>query len=218
MGFLDRKSRVVDVVLTAHGRRLFANGELDFAYYAFFDDGIDYDPYSTGSLTDTERDDLIHSSPMLEASVIPDRRSLLIPLEPVNQLFGEAPGVPTVARILLPLSGTQVDLRCDQVQSDGVYRRSATGVTQIDLELSGEAPPSEGFSIHVYSSGSDGLHELLPRRDSRGRRSLDPFVAVALDDEKVLGGPVPGRPETQRKGGQDLGPDVSRTAVKRRTK
>lgn len=208
----------MDVVLTERGRRLFANGELDFAYYAFFDDGIDYDPWSTGSLTDQEREDLIHSSPMLEVAVIPDRRSLLIPLEPVNQVFGEVPGVSTVARVLLPLTGSQANLRCDQVQSDGVYRRSATGVTQIDLRVSNEVPLGEGFSIHAYSSGSDGLHELLPRRDSHGRRSLDPFVAVALDDEKVLGGPVPGRPETQRRGGQDLDPDVSQTTVKRRVR
>lgn len=186
MGFLDRKSRVVDVVLTERGRRLFANGELDFAYVSFFDDGIDYDPYSSGSLTDAERDDLIYSSPMFEAAVVPDRRSAELPLEPRNQLFTVSQGYNGVPRMLTPSTGSQVDLRCNQTVTDGEYVRSKTTYAEVRLELSAGALPSEGFSIHVYKSGSEGLQELHPRRDLRGRRALDPFVAITIDDETPL--------------------------------
>lgn len=183
MGFLDRKSRVVDVVLTERGRRLFANGELDFTYVAFFDDGIDYDPYSTGSLTEEERDDLIHSSPMFEAHVVPDRWSSQLPLEPVSHLFTASPGFNGVPRIMMPSTGSRVSLRCDQEQTDGLFRRTRTGFAKIDLELSVGSQPSEGFSIHVFSSGSNGLAEVKSRRDLKGRRALDPFIAVSVDDE-----------------------------------
>lgn len=183
MGFLDRKSRVVDVVLTERGRRLFANGELDFAYVSFFDDGIDYDPYTPGDLTEQERDDLIHSTPMFEATVVPDHDSNDLPLEPVCQLFACSPGYQGVPRMLAPSTGSLVELRCVQQQVNGLFRRSATGFAQINLELSAGAQPGQGFSIHVRSSGSDGMIELKSRRDLKGRRALDPFIAVSLDDE-----------------------------------
>lgn len=215
MGFLDRKSRVVDVVLTARGRRLFASGELDFAYYAFFDDGIDYDPWSTGTLDDATRDELIHSTPMFEAPVVPDRRTRLLPLEPQNQVFTASPGYSGVPRVLQPLTGSQVDLRCDQVPVDGEFKRSGTGVAQITLELSAGALPSEGFSVHVYSSGTDGLQEVLPRRDLQGRRSVDPFIAIAIDDENVPDLPRPGSPETMRRGSVELLPNVLTTNIRK---
>lgn len=211
MGFLDRKSQVVDVVLTIRGRRLFADGKLDFAYVSFFDDGIDYDPISTGTLTDSDRETLIHSTPMLEAWVVPDRRTPNIRLEPQWQVFGASSEYRGVPRTLLPLSGSQVDLRCDQVQVDGAFMRSATGFAQIKLEVSDGTLPSEGFSVHVYSSGTDGLRELDPRRDLQGRRALDPFVAVSIDAEQPLAGPVIGKPETLRRGGTARDPSRRRT-------
>lgn len=186
MAFLDRKSRVVDVVLTERGRRLFANGELDFAYVSFFDDGIDYDPYSSGTLTDDAREDLIYSTPMFEAHVVPDRRSAELPLEPRCQLFGAAQGYNGVPRMLAPLTGSQVDLRCTQVQRGGMYERSQTTFAEVRMELSAGALPSEGFSVHVYTSGSAGLEELHSRRDLRGRRAMDPFIAITVDDETPL--------------------------------
>jgi chorismate mutase len=50
MAFLDKKERVLDIVLTQEGRKLLAQNDLDFAYYAFSDDGIDY----SGSMTTTQ--------------------------------------------------------------------------------------------------------------------------------------------------------------------
>jgi hypothetical protein len=42
MAFLDPKERIMDVVLTEYGRQLLAENSLDFVYYAFSDEGIDY--------------------------------------------------------------------------------------------------------------------------------------------------------------------------------
>lgn len=53
MGFLDKNTRVVDIILTDCGRELYSKGELDFVYYAFSDDEVDYDPFisNSGSLS-----------------------------------------------------------------------------------------------------------------------------------------------------------------------
>lgn len=186
MGFLDRKSRVIDVVLTGRGRELLAQGELDFSYYAFFDDGLDYDPWTpSGSVSnDDQRDELISSQPMLEAPVVQDRRSSIIPLEPTSFLFKAAPDYGALPRLLSPFpTGSNVVLRCDQVSSGSFFIRTGTSVAAIDLELSAEAGTADGFSIHVYSSGSNGLSEVRQKFDLKGRRALDPFIAFTTDSE-----------------------------------
>lgn len=204
MGFLDRQSRVLDVVLTGRGRELLAAGELDFSYYAFFDDGVDYDPWSTGSLTDEERDDLIHSSPMLEAPVVPDKRSSVIPLEPTSFVFHAAPDYLVLPRLLDPNpTGSLASLRCDQVSSGSWFIRTGTGLAKIPLSLTGEHDGTEGFTVHVYSSGSQGLTEVSPRFDLKGRQSLDPFIAFTTD-EQVPSQDLPSfnKPDSVRRGGK----------------
>jgi len=47
MAILDQKERIIDLVLTDKGRELLSQDELDFTYYSFSDDGINY----SGSLT-----------------------------------------------------------------------------------------------------------------------------------------------------------------------
>jgi hypothetical protein len=42
MALLDPKERVLDVILTDYGRELLAQNRLNFTYYAFSDEGIDY--------------------------------------------------------------------------------------------------------------------------------------------------------------------------------
>ena len=74
MGFLDKNNRVIDMVLTDYGRELYSKGELEFTYYAFSDDGVDYDPFiaDSGSLTSVklqeEKDDQIAATLVREAS------------------------------------------------------------------------------------------------------------------------------------------------------
>ncbi len=47
MAFLDKKERIVDIVLTDRGRQLLSQNQLVIRHYAFSDDGVNY----TGSLT-----------------------------------------------------------------------------------------------------------------------------------------------------------------------
>lgn len=54
MGFLDQQERIVDMILTDEGKRQLSVGELEFAYYSFFDDGVEYDPYIAYSASLTE--------------------------------------------------------------------------------------------------------------------------------------------------------------------
>ena len=195
---------MLDIVLTGRGRELLALGELDLAYYSFFDDGIDYDPWSTGSLTDEERDELIHSTPMFEAPLVPDRRSTVVPLEPTSFAFKAAADYGAVPRLVQPNpTGSSAVLRCDQFSSGSSFIRTATSLATVQLELSAEAAGSEGFSVHFFSSGSNGLAELQVRTDLSGRRVLDPFVAVSIDDESPQDVPDPMRPDTTRVGGSE---------------
>lgn len=54
-GFLDKKSRIIDMVLTGYGKELLSKGELRFVSWVPFDDDVDYDPplMNSGSLSET---------------------------------------------------------------------------------------------------------------------------------------------------------------------
>lgn len=68
MGLLDQKTRVIDFQLTDLGRELLSENRLNFTYYIFSDDGVDYSgslsarqsaqPTSTGS----SFDDFVHTN------------------------------------------------------------------------------------------------------------------------------------------------------------
>lgn len=172
----------MDFVLTERGRRLYATGELDFAYYAFFDDGIDYDPHSSGTLTIDEIEKQVESTPMLEAPFIHEVRGTDAPGEPRYHIFAAAPNYGTVPRLLSPVEGELVELSCDQFPTRGGYTRKNSSKALITMSLSGETEPSNpGYLIRVFSSGSTGLQEIDPRRDLSGRRTYDPFLAVSVD-------------------------------------
>lgn len=42
MSFLDPKERVMEIILTQHGRKKLAQGKFKPVYFAFSDDEIDY--------------------------------------------------------------------------------------------------------------------------------------------------------------------------------
>ncbi len=185
MGYLDKQSRVIDIVLTERGRRLYAAGELEFSYFGLFDDGIDYSPYSTGTLSEEERLVQIESTPMMEPTFVRDVRGVIAPLEPASNVFTAAPGYNEVPHMVKP-TGDSLELSSDQRRDGGTYSRTGTSVAQIDLKVSGDTERGNpGFLIRVFSSGTEGLHPLILKRDLAGRRAFDPFVAVAVDDEKV---------------------------------
>lgn len=183
MGYLDKQSRVIDIVLTERGRKLFSVGKLDFSYFGLFDDGIDYDPPDV--LSDEEVEVQIESTPMMEAPFIPDVWGNVAPLEPVNHLFTAAPGYSSIPHVDLPLTGTRLELRADQRrESDGSYRRTGTSHARIDMTVTGDSlPVNQGFIVRVLSSGSDITKPLEFRHDLQGRRAYDPFIAASVDSE-----------------------------------
>jgi hypothetical protein len=53
MGLLDKKERILDVSLTDRGRQLLSQNLLDFEFYAFSDEGVDYAAALTASLLES---------------------------------------------------------------------------------------------------------------------------------------------------------------------
>jgi hypothetical protein len=188
VGYLDKQSRVIDVTLTERGRKLYATGRLDFAYFGLFDDCIDYDPIpGSGSFTDDEREAQIEATPVFEAPFIKDVRGTVAPLEPTAHVFTASPGYRLIPTMRSPADGTSVILMADQRRDGDTYRRTGTSLAQIDMEVVGEAERGNpGFIVRVLSSGSSGLQPLEFRRDLDARRAADPFIAVAIDDEAVV--------------------------------
>lgn len=200
MGYLDKQNRVIDVVLTERGRKLYATGDLDFTYFALFDDGLDYDPYSTGSLSEQERESLIEATPMLEATFVRDIRGTVAPGEPRSHVFTAAGGFSHIPRMSQPTSSS-LNLMADQRKSGGVYGRTGTSHAQIDMKIVGDIEMGNpGFIVRVFASGSNGLQALDLRKDLSGRRAYDPFIAVSVDDEVPIDKPTVGNPSLSRLG------------------
>jgi hypothetical protein len=199
MGFLDKKSRVIDVALTERGRELYALGQLDFAYFGLFDDGIDYDPWTTGSFSDTDIQEQIEAFPMLEAPLVRDVRGATAPLEPIDHLFTAAAGYTEIPYMDNPLDGSTVSLQADQRGSAGTYRRTGTSLAQISMHINGEVEAGNpGYLVRVYASGSTGIQALDLRWDLTGRRSYDPFIAVVVDDERSVDVATVANPSSRR--------------------
>ena len=72
-GFIDKDTRILDMVLTNHGKQLLSEGSLNFCYWTPFDDEIDYDPFILSSSLLSEEDllsatySIIENSPVKEA-------------------------------------------------------------------------------------------------------------------------------------------------------
>lgn len=190
----------MDVVLTERGRRLFAAGRLDFAFFGLFDDCLDYDPRAwSGSFSDAEREAQLEATPILEAPFVREVRGVTAPLEPLDHIFTAAPGFSELPRMSTPADGDQASLMADQRVRDGVYRRTGTSYAQIDPSVVGDAEQGNpGFVIRVFSSGSNGTQQLRFRHDLNTRRVADPFIAVAVDDELLHDGPKVSVPDNSR--------------------
>lgn len=200
MGYLDKQSRVIDVVLTERGRALFAVGGLDMAYFGLFDDCLDYDPVpGVGSFSDEEREEQIEATLVLEAPFVKDVRGAVAPLEPVDHIFTAASGYRTVPRMLSPVDDSDAALMADQRVDNGIYRRTGTNFVQIDPTVTGDVERGNpGFVVRVFTSGSNSLQRTQFRHDLSTRRAVDSFVAVAIDFESVHDGPSVSTPDSLR--------------------
>ena len=69
-GFLDKETRIIDMVLTGYGKGLLSSGDLKFVYWIPFDDEVDYEPYisTSGSMNDTQFSSSINTQ--IEATLV----------------------------------------------------------------------------------------------------------------------------------------------------
>ena len=73
MSFFDKKEDVINIELTPYGRSLMAKGQLQPAYYSFFDDDILYDSQAAGY---TEEQNLIRTRILTETPRLRPARSI----------------------------------------------------------------------------------------------------------------------------------------------
>lgn len=185
MGLLDNKSRVIDFVLTERGRRLYSAGKLDFKYFAVFDDEVDYNPYTTGSITDTERELIIENGCVSEAVSIVESDYPFDKLMPRSHVFTAESDFVVIPHVELPSTGSY-RLEYAQMKGSGGIVRDASNIIEIPTHVSSDSNiDHDGFEISVYFSGSSGLVELDSRHDLAMRRAFDAFITVSVDDERV---------------------------------
>lgn len=68
MAFLDQKERILDIVLTDKGRDLLSKNQLNFSFYVFSDEGIDYSgSLSSSGMVSSSLDNYIHRDLSFEA-------------------------------------------------------------------------------------------------------------------------------------------------------
>lgn len=181
MGFLDEKSRVLDVVLTELGRTAYSEGKMELFYFSLFDDGIDYDPFIDDASTDV--DSVIDSTPILEATFVRNVRTSRNVGGPKSQLFGAGSGYESIPSMSIDLSS--IELRGEQSRDEeGSYAREGSNVVSITPLMEGEIEQGNpGFIVRLFSSGSFGETELIPRRSMNGKICFDPFIEVIIDQE-----------------------------------
>lgn len=74
MSFLDQKEVIYDVVLTDRGRELMARNQLNFQYYAFSDEGVNYTEHLSSSLVLSQSiDNLVRKNLFFESDQRKDR-------------------------------------------------------------------------------------------------------------------------------------------------
>lgn len=184
-GFLDKESRIVDMVLTNVGRELLSRDELEFALWAPFDDEFDYSPViaSTGSLSSDQLVELRRTQ--MEEALVREatsgyRVSDTSGSDTTNlnrPLFTRPQGKDTLPRMVLEgdLTGTLV-VRVRQQKvvdvpigwpDDGStrqergYRRFDASTVSIVPGYTKDSWPDDhrplGFSVRVLVSGAEGL-------------------------------------------------------------
>lgn len=211
-GFLDKKDRIVDMILTDEGKRLLAAGSLDFAFFAFFDDEVNYSPYiaGSGSMTPAELsssiEQQIQADLVMEAVVgrsfpghSSDGMNVNRPLYTMPQGQVTIPRVsldPTVASGSISVSQRKIQGQLVSRDAAGVvhplekpfdigYERTDSSLFSLDLGVDdyfGEFQ-QEGFLVRICASGSDGLIESPVRRDEDGTLSYSNDMRLIVDDE-----------------------------------
>lgn len=186
-GFLDKNTRIIDMVLTNHGKKLLAKGELNFTYWIPFDDEIDYDPYiaESGSISEAQLSSSIYlsieNSPVREATT-GYRNFNLSGSDYTNvhrPMFTKPQGQEVLPRSLFPVSSSR-SIETKQRRVQRVYKdRDEKGkylnpIEPVDVGV--ERFASSNFSIEIgYEKNSfpgdfqpEGFHIRIMQSGSEG--------------------------------------------------
>jgi hypothetical protein len=207
-GFLDRETRVEDIVLTNYGKRLLSTGDLHFCFWAPSDDEIDYDPVvcNSSSISEVQLSEsiktCIEDTPIREA--VHGYRDFNGKHEDFTNIqstmFTKAQAQDNLPRAKFPIDTDRVvsiKQRKNQVvyiESNSITRNVITetvdtGVERFDssffvLEFdyeNGSFPAdfnSKGFRLEILKSGSSGFNELTAKRDMSNDLSFDSNIKI----------------------------------------
>jgi len=213
-GFLDKNTRVIDMVLTDYGRELYSKNELEFSYYAFSDDEVDYDPYvsTSGSITNTQL--TASKGEQIEATLV---REAVFGLQKgmnseardqtniKNMLFTMPQGQKILPRISTSpeLTSGSIGMKQQRLQDiyvtldqsgnvitkSGPFDRGFKKFNSSRLEFSKriedyfDKASHEGNLVRVFVSASNGLTEVVPKRDKKGVLSYNCDMRLFKDEE-----------------------------------
>ncbi len=208
-GFLDKRERVIDMILTDHGRDLLSRGKLEFAYYSFFDDEVDYQPCisTSGSMSSAELSASVLQQ--IEATLVREattgyRSGDMRMRDTTNvhdMLFTVPQGqtiVPEMELVPDVLSGsvgakqrkvTEVTVKRDNHgrirekigEVDLGFEKFEASSFVIELGLT-DMQQSDGYLVETFLSGTEGLRRLESKRDADGVLSYLPDVRVHIDE------------------------------------
>lgn len=199
-GFLDRNTRIIDMVLTNYGKSLLSKGELNFCYWTPFDDEVDYDPYiaTSGSMTEDQLSDALHQSietaPVREATT--GYRQFNVSGSDFTNvhrpMFTAPQGQVVLPRAVISSSG-DTNLVTYQRRVTRIYQgRDKNGKYVNSLEpinLGIERFDSKGFTLDLfYKKDSfpadfqpEGFHVVVLRSGSSGWTEVEPRRDMSND-------------------------------------
>lgn len=130
-GFLDKNTRVIDMVLTGEGKHLLSRGELKFVYWTPFDVEVDYDPFlvNSGSLTAAQLsasiNEQIENSPIREATTGYPRLNTSGSDETnvSNPLFSVPQGHRVIPRLVTSAPSGTVELEVKQRKVSEIHQK-----------------------------------------------------------------------------------------------
>lgn len=206
-GFLEKENTIVDMVLTLEGKRLLSLGELEFTYFALLDDEVDYDPYipSSSSMSSEVLSGTVYTA--MESSLVREAvpgyrmgRNLagsdftngsrfLFSVKQGSQYLPHLTASDGLADVNISVNQRRlsrpVETADGTVQEDIGFDRFASEDGRFSFSLDDQSslepdPTEQGLLLRVFRSGSGGLVELHPSRDSGNRLTFGPDISVRV--------------------------------------
>jgi hypothetical protein len=181
MGFLDKKERILDIVLTDRGRELMSKNQLKVAYYAFSDDGVNY----SGSLV-AAQPELLHGARVAQSTTTGSAGA------GVTAMTASLSSAPQSGSTMIAVVGLQGAARAvSSITQTGAtwsmiaHTGAATNGNNIDLWYAPNIQSNAGTSIIVANNGS--AQAVIQIAEFRGVLALDKTASLALDTSHPTG-------------------------------